>query len=100
MKTAIELIEALQYKLRMFSIPVDGPTSLLSDNEAVVWNTMAPESTLKKKHNSIAYRRCRETVAAEMVLVAQVRSKNNLADLAMKSLPAPQRSNLVHQILW
>ena len=55
MKMAIELIEALQYKLRMFGIPVDGPISLLSDNEAVVQNTMAPESTLKKKHNSIAY---------------------------------------------
>ena len=32
MKMAIELIEALQYKLRMFGIPVDGPMSLLSDN--------------------------------------------------------------------
>ena len=74
----------------MFGIPVDGPTSLLSDNEAVVWNTMVPELTLKKKHNSIAYHQCREAVAAEMVLVAQVRSKNNLADLATKSLPAPQ----------
>ena len=74
----------------MFGIPIDGPTSLLSDNEAVVWNTMAPESTLKKKHNSITYHQCREAVAAEMVLVAQVRSKNNLADLVMKSLPALQ----------
>ena len=90
MKTAIELIEVLQYKLQMFSIPVDGPTSLLSDNKAVVRNTMALESTLKKKHNSIAYHQCREAVAAETVLVAQVRSKNNLVDLVTKSLPAPQ----------
>ena len=74
----------------MFGIPVDGLMSLLSDNEAVVQNTMALESTLKKKHNSIAYHQCREAVAAETVLIAQVGSKNNLADLAMKSLPAPQ----------
>ena len=74
----------------MFGIPVDGLMSLLSDNEAVVRNTMVPELTLKKKHNSIAYHQCREVVAAEMVLVAQVRSKNNLADLVMKSLPALQ----------
>ena len=74
----------------MFSIPVDGPMSLLSDNEAVVQNTMVLESTLKKKHNSIAYHQCREVVAAETVLVAQVRSKNNLVDLVMKSLPALQ----------
>jgi hypothetical protein len=54
----------------MFGIPVDGLMSLLSNNEAVVQNTMVPESTLKKKHNSITYHQCREMVTAEMVLVA------------------------------
>ena len=32
----------------MLGILVDGPTSLLSNNEAVVQNTMALELTLKK----------------------------------------------------
>jgi hypothetical protein len=54
MKTAIEFVEGLGYKLGMMGIPVEGPTSVFCDNSAVVINTSAPESTLKKKHNAIA----------------------------------------------
>ena len=35
MKTAVEDIEALCYKLRMFGIPIEGPTNVFCDNEAV-----------------------------------------------------------------
>ena len=48
----------------MFGIPLDGPARLFCNNEAVMKNTTNPESTLKKKHNSIAYHRVREAVAA------------------------------------
>ena len=64
MRTAVEHIEALRYKLRMFGIPLEGPTNVFCDNEAVFKNTTIPESTLKTKHNSICYHRCREVVAA------------------------------------
>jgi hypothetical protein len=64
LRIAVELIESLRYKLRMFGIPIDGPTNVYCDNEAVTKNTIFPESTLKKKHNSIAYHRAREAVAA------------------------------------
>ena len=46
MKTAVEMIEALRYKLRMFGVPIDGPTSIFCDNEAVYQNTVVLESTL------------------------------------------------------
>ena len=59
MNTAVEMIEGLRYKLRMFGIPVEGPANIYCDNEAVTKNTQVPESTLKKKHHSIAYHRCR-----------------------------------------
>ena len=51
----MELIESLHYKLRMFSIPLDRLANVFCDNEAVVKNTTVPASTLKKKHNLIAY---------------------------------------------
>jgi hypothetical protein len=54
-KNAVELIEALRYKLRMFGVPIDGPTTIFCDNEAVYKNASLPESTLKKKHHSSAY---------------------------------------------
>jgi hypothetical protein len=54
MKVAVEMIEALRYKLRWFGIPLDPATSIYRDNEAVCNSARTPESTLKKKHNSIA----------------------------------------------
>jgi hypothetical protein len=57
METAVELIEALHYKLRMLEIPLTGPTIIYCDNDAIVNNSTKPESTLKKKRNAIAYHR-------------------------------------------
>jgi hypothetical protein len=34
-KNAVELTEALRYKLRMFGVPIDGPTNVFCDNEAI-----------------------------------------------------------------
>ena len=48
MNTAVEMIEDLRYKLRMFSIPVEGPANVYCDNEAVTKNTTTPESMLKR----------------------------------------------------
>lgn len=54
-KVATEMCRGLRYKLRMMGIPLDGPTYMYCDNNSVVCNTTMPESTLKKKSNSIAY---------------------------------------------
>ena len=70
MRISVELVEALcYYKLRMFGTPIEGPTNVFCDNEAVTKNTIFPESTLKKKHNSIAYHCSREAVAAGTIRV-------------------------------
>ena len=50
-----ELIVALRYKLRMFGIGIDGPTSVFCDNRGVVKNVSIPESVLSKKHNAFNY---------------------------------------------
>jgi len=100
MRTAVDQIEALRYKLRMFGVPIDGPAAVICDNEGVVKNTTAPESTLKKKHTAICYHRCREAVAAGTISVAQCASKQNLADIATKCVAGPLRKPLVRQLLW
>jgi hypothetical protein len=71
MKNAVEMIEALRYKLRMFGVPIEGPTNVFCDNEAVCKNTTRPESTLTKKDHSIAYHRSQEAVAAGTVRVSK-----------------------------
>jgi hypothetical protein len=64
LKTAIDQTEALRYKLCMFGIPLTGPMKVFCDNDAVVKNATHSESTLRRKHTSIAYHRCREAQAA------------------------------------
>ena len=86
LKTGIELVEGLRYKLRMFGVPLDGPANVFCDNEAVYKNTAIPESTLRKKHHSIAHHKCRESVAARIIRVAKQVIKKNLADLFTKLL--------------
>jgi hypothetical protein len=54
---------------------------------SVIHNTQKPESTLKKKSNSICYHFCREAVAMGEVLTAHVRSEVNPADICTKLIP-------------
>jgi hypothetical protein len=53
MKTAIDMIEGLRYKLWMMGIALNGPTSVFCDNESVVRNSTAPESISKKGHTML-----------------------------------------------
>ena len=100
MRTAVEHIEALRYKLHMFEIPIEGPTNVFCDNEAVFKNTTIPESTLKKKHNSICYHRCHEAVAAKVMRVAKEGMLTNLADLFTKPLMQSVREGLLDRFTY
>jgi hypothetical protein len=94
MKICVEHIVALRYKLLMFGVPVDGPADILCDNEAVVNNSSKIESTLHKKHNSIAYHMVRWHVAAEMIRVGWIGTKENISDALTKRLSAVERDYL------
>jgi hypothetical protein len=98
-KMAVELIEGLRYKLRMFGIPIDGPVNTFVDNNSVMLNTTIPTSTLKKKRNSIAYHRVRELIAAGVIRIAKVSGKKNLADMLTKPLLANELINLDCKVL-
>jgi hypothetical protein len=85
----------------MFGVPIEGPTNIFCDNDAVCnKNTTLPESTLKKKHHSIAYHRCREAVAAGTVRIAKEDTKTNLADLFTKLLPQIRRDGLLDKFTY
>ena len=100
MRMAVEHIEALRYKLRMFGIPVEGPTNVLCDNDAVFKNTTIPESTMKKKHNCICYHRCHEAVAARVMKLAKEGMFTNLADLFTKPLMQCVREGLLDRFTY
>ena len=100
MRTVVEHIKALCYKLRMFGIPIEGPTNVFCDNEAVFKNTTIPESTLKKKHNSICYHHCCKAVAARVMQVAKEGTLTNLADLFTKPLMQTVREGLLDRFTY
>ena len=55
MKACAENITALRFKLRMFGVPVIDSKAVLCDNESAVTTYSILDSTLNKKHTSIAY---------------------------------------------
>ena len=100
MKTGVELIEGLRYKLRMMGVPLDGPAHVKADNLSVVKNSSMPESTLKKKSNSIAFHYVRERAAADMIQVSYEPTGTNLADMLTKIQPGPVRKKFSEMVLF
>ena len=71
----------------MIGVPLDGEMNVFCDDESVSKNSTLPESTLKKKHNSIAYHHTCEAQAVNTVHIAWENSEMNLTDLLTKLLP-------------
>lgn len=99
LKIAIEMNEALRYKLRMMGIPILEPTNCFCDNKSVVTNATIPQSTLQKKHNMIAYHKVRESVASTAVRIAHEPGKFNLSDCLTKFQNPPDFKQCVQCIL-
>ena len=100
MNNAVELIAALQYKLIMFGVPIDGLTDIFCDNEAVYKNASMPESQIRKKHHSIATNMSRESVTSGSSRIAKEDIETNLADLFTKVLPRPRRELLLNKFTY
>ena len=100
MKQCCEYIRGLRYKLRMMGIPVEGPAYIAGDNQSVLANTTIPDSTLKKKSQSIAYHFVREGAARGEWRTAHVNTHDNESDLLTKLLPSGvKRKGFVRSLL-
>jgi hypothetical protein len=91
MKKCTEYVCGLCYKLRMMGIACEGPTLIYGDKQSVLFNTTIPESTLKKKSQSIAYHFIRQGAARDEWRTAYVNTHLNSADLLTKLLPAGEK---------
>jgi hypothetical protein len=100
MRIARDQISALRIKLKCFGIPIDGPTNLFCDNNAVVKNVSLPESTLSKKHNAINFHIIRESVAAKIIRVGKEDTTTNIADVFTKLVPFTRKRELLARFLW
>ena len=103
MKHCCEYLRGLRYKLRMMGIACEEPAYISGDNQSVLYNTSIPDSTLKKKSQSIAYHFVREGSARDEWRTSDVNTHDNEADLLTKMLPAGEKRkgfvrNLLHHI--
>ena len=98
MRIAVERIKALRYKLKMFGIPIDGPSNVLGDNESVVKSASTVEARLTKKHNAICFHLVREACAAGWIRVGWEPTDTNIADLFTKQVDTGRRRDLLRLI--
>ena len=103
MKQCCEYLRGLRYILRMIGIPCDGPSHIYGDNQSVLADTMMPDSTLKKKSQSIAYHLVCEGSDHGEWRTAYVNMHDNEANLLTKPLPNEEKRwkfvrNVLHHI--
>ena len=97
---AAKMVKALQYKFRMFRLPIEGPTDMFFDNKVVYKNFSTTESVLNKKGHSIAYYMCREAVAVVICCIIKEDKEVNLADIFTKVLPWPRKEQLMNLFIY
>ncbi len=100
MKQGIEKLRGLHYKLRMMGISLTSPSCIYGDNKSQIANLTKPESTLKKKCNSICYHAVRESVAMSESRITHISTHDNLSDLMTKVTHGAKCHKLVGGILY
>ncbi len=82
----------LRYTLHMFGVPLDGKAYMFGDNQSVITSSTIPHSSLNKRHNALAYHRCREAIASNVIWFFHVKGTANPADVLTKFLG--------HSVFW
>ena len=99
MKQGIETLRGLRYKICMMGIPLSGPTYIYGDNKSQVTNSSRPESTLKKKCNSVCYHAIHELAAMGETLLMHIRTGDNLADFLTHTTSGAKCRKLVSGVV-
>ena len=73
--------------LNMFGVPLDGSTSVLGNNQAIINSTMILNSPLSKCWNALSYHHCHEAVAASICHFEYLPSIQNPSEFLTKTLP-------------
>jgi hypothetical protein len=96
MKTCTEMIQHLHFKLGMFRVPLPQGelAQVYCDSESVVNNSTKIESKFNKKHSSMAYHYVQWCVAAGIITITWIDSKENISDAFTKQLSMEARNYL------
>ena len=100
LRTCLELIKSLRYKLRMMGVPLAGPAIVFGDNKSVVSGASIPEHKLSKKHLGICYHAVREASAAGIWKVGFTKGVHNIANCLTKILSGTQKEKEVDKWMY
>ena len=67
---------------------------MLNNNESAVNNSSKIESTLNKKHSSIAYHLVHHNVASRVVIIEWVSTSDNISDTLTNRLKESKKKHL------
>ena len=93
MKHGMEHIQGLWYKLLTMGVPIEGPAYVYGYNMSIIYNTSRTEPTLKKNENSVCYHAIRELAAMGEIMITNVPTLDNPADLCTKVISGGQKRN-------
>ena len=100
MRSCLEFIKDVRYKLRMMGVPLDGPAVVWCDNKSVANGASVPEAKLNKKHLGICYHAVREASAAGLWMVGFTHGKHNIADMLTKILSGFKKEGQAAQWMY
>ena len=100
MKTGVESLRGIRYKLRMMGVPLTGPTYVYGNKMSVIYNTSRPESTLKKKSNYICYHAVRKAVESGKCLTTHFKTRDNYSYMITKVLYVQKKRDNIARILY
>ena len=98
MKTGVDSLRGIRYKLLMMGVPLTRPTYMYGNNMSFIYNTSQPKSTLKNKSNSICYHAVRKSVASGECLTTHYKTGDNYSDMMTKLLYGKKNRDKVSRI--
>ena len=96
----MEALRGIHYKLWTMGVTLSGWSYVYGDNMYVIHNTQQPESTLRKKLNSICYHAVCESVEMGDTNTAHIYTHDNGSDLQTKVLYGAKRKKFFGEILY
>ena len=99
-RIATEQIMDLRLSLRYLGVPLDGPSWMFGNNLSVIKSATIPSSTLKKRHNALAYHRVREAIVSKIVRFCHIEGKYNPADVLSKYMSSHEWFALMKPLIF
>ena len=100
LKHVMEALCGICYILQMIGVPLSGCSYVYGDNMSVIHNTQQPESTLRKKSNSICYHAICESVAMGDTKTTRIYTHDNSSDVITKILYRAKMKKCFVKILY